>query len=188
VTFAIQIALWSAVAALLVFSARVDWRERIIPNEAVLAVAVCAIALGLLTRPGSVWISLSISVVLFAGLWILANRDFLGGGDAKLIAAVTLLVPPNRVGMLLIAIALAGGVVSLAYLAAAHAARRMPAVGVVAVEASRPARKSNRMLRGEVTRVADENSVPYALAVLGGVGFHVASELYRCLCVTSCSP
>ena len=181
----IRTALWAAILLVLIASARIDLRERIIRNEAVIFVAVCGIALGLASRPGSAWVSLLVSVVLLCGLWILANYDYLGGGDAKLIAAVTLLVPPDRIGLLLIEIALAGGVVSGAYLAAAHARKRVR--NAVPVPVACPTRMLNRLLCSEFARITDENSVPYALAVLGGVGFYVVSELYRCLFGTFCS-
>jgi len=186
----IRLALWAAILLVLVASARTDLRERIIPNEAVIFIAICGVALGLLARPGSVWVSLSVSIVLFCGLWILVNYDYLGGGDAKLVAAVTLLVPPDRIGLLLIEIALAGGVVSGAYLAAAYALKRMHLSqgGVVPVRVARRTRGSERLLPSEYDRmIAAENSVPYALAVLGGVGFHLLSELYRCSFAISCS-
>jgi prepilin peptidase CpaA len=153
------------------------------PERAVLFIA-CGIALGLVTRPGSVWVSL-VSVVLFCGLWILANYDYLGGGDAKLVAAVTLLVPPDRIGLLLIEIALAGGMVSGAYLAAARIQRRVR--NTVPIPAACRSGRRNRLLRSECARITYESSVPYALAVLGGVGFYVVSELSRCLFATFCS-
>jgi prepilin peptidase CpaA len=181
----IRTALWAAILLVLIASARIDLRERIIPNEAVIFVAVCGIALGLASRPGSVWVSLPVSVVLFCGLWILANYDYLGGGDAKLVAAVTLLVPPDRIGLLLIEIALAGGVVSGAYLAAVHARKRVR--NAVPVPVACPTRMLNRLLCSEYARITEESSVPYALAVLGGVSFYVVSELYRCLFATFCS-
>jgi prepilin peptidase CpaA len=181
----IRTALWAAVLLTLIASARIDFRARIIPNGAVLFIAACGIALGLVTRPGSVWVSLLVSVVLFCGLWILANYDFLGGGDAKLVAAVTLLVPPDRIGMLLIEIALAGGMVSGAYLAAARIRRRVR--NTVPIPAACRSGRRNRLLRSECARITYESSVPYALAVLGGVGFYVVSELSRCLFATFCS-
>ena len=181
--------LWTVALLLLAFSAATDLRDRIIFNEAVVLIAAVGIALGLVSRPGSMWVSLPISFALLCSLWPLVHYDFLGGGDAKLIAAVTLLVPPDRVGSLLIEIALAGGVLSALYLAAYHTLQRMR---VAQGNASQvvdiwPTRGLANVLRNERSRIAAENSVPYALAVLGGVGVHIAVELYRCLSAISCS-
>jgi prepilin peptidase CpaA len=179
--------LWAACLLLLAAGAATDLRDRIIPNEAVILIAIGGFALGLISRSGSAWISLLASVVLFGALWTLVYRDFLGGGDAKLIAAVTLLVPPDRIGLLLMEIALAGGVLSVAYLAAYGVLRRTPVSQCGALSAACPTSGFDRFLISERARIVTGQSVPYALAVLGGVCIYVASECYRCLFATSCS-
>lgn len=187
--FVLRVILWAAVLLLLAVSAATDLRDRIIHNEVVILTAVIALALGLVSRFGLMGLGLAISFVLFCGLWILVRYDFLGGGDAKLITAATLLVPPDRIGPLLIEIALAGGVVSGIYLAAYRALQRIRVAQCNAAQLTDvwPRRGLGRLLHNERIRIAGENSVPYALAVLGGVSFHVASELYQCLSATSCS-
>jgi prepilin peptidase CpaA len=181
--------LWTAALSVLALGAATDLRDRIIPNEAVILIAVLGLALCFVSRPGSMELNLLTSVILLCSLWPLVQYDILGGGDAKLIAAVTLLVPPDRIGVLLIEIALAGGVLSAIYLAAHRALQRMR---VAQPDSSRladvwPPYGFARFLHTERIRITTENSVPYALAVLGGVGFHVANELYQCLSATSCS-
>jgi len=185
--FLIRTMLWLASMVLLAVIAATDLRDRIIPNEAVILIAISGFALSLVTRPGSVWVSLLASVVLLGALWTLVYRDVLGGGDAKLIAAVTLIVPPDRIGLLLLEIALAGGVLSVAYFAAYCVLRRAPVSQCIAVNAACPTSGFNRFLRSERARIITGQSVPYALAALGGVCIYVVNECYRCLFATSCS-
>jgi prepilin peptidase CpaA len=188
-SFLIHTALWGASLFVLAASARADLRERIVPNESVIVIAACGLALTLVSRPEAAWLSLSIAALLLLGLLTLAHYDLLGAGDAKLIAAVTFLVPPDRVGLLLVEIALAGGFLSAAYLAAHHALKRAQLAEVEAVPIKRTCAIGafDRLLRIEQARIVSDNSVPYALAVLGGVSFYIASELYQCLFATSCS-
>jgi prepilin peptidase CpaA len=150
---------------------------------------VAAVALGLLLRPGSAWPSLLIAIALLGGLLAVAHYEFIGAGDAKLIAAVTLLVPPGRVGFLLIVIALAGGLLSAVYLAANHLRARMQTVPARAtpLRSLQIAGDRGRLRRAPRPRSDADNTVPYGVAVVAGVFFHAASEGYRCWFATSCS-
>ena len=111
--------------AVLTASAGTDLKERRIPNELAAAVAAVGLVQGLALRPGQVWLSLLVAFVVFCGLGVLSHYRIIGGGDLKLISAVTLLVPPERVGQLLIEIALAGGVLACIYLLAGYALRSL---------------------------------------------------------------
>jgi prepilin peptidase CpaA len=146
--------LWVAVLAVLIIAAGIDLRRRIIPNKLVALVAAGGVIVGVLSRPSSILPSLLFGLIVLLALLVCAHFDVLGAGDAKLIAAATLMVPPEHVALLLIAIAVAGGVLSGVYLAAFRSLKA---------------------------------TVPYALAVLGGVSFYVASELYQCSSGISCS-
>ena len=114
----VRVTLWVAVLLVLVATAGIDLRRRIIPNELVALVAVGGVALNGLLRPGSILLSLLFCLVVLLALLVFAHFNVLGAGDAKLIAAATLLVPPERIGLLLLAIALAGGLLSGVYLVA----------------------------------------------------------------------
>ena len=94
----IQIVFWLASLTLLAVSAVTDLKKRRIPNELVVAVAAIGVTLGLLTRPGALWLSLLAAASAFVALGVLSHYRIIGGGDLKLISAVTLLVPPDRIG------------------------------------------------------------------------------------------
>jgi len=182
----IRTILWSASLGLLVVCAGTDLRKRIILNEMVILIAAIGLALSLTSHPGRVWVGLLAAFILLCGLWVLVGYDLLGGGDAKLIAAVTLLVPPDRIGLLLLSIALAGGLLSGAYLAAHRMANRSPLPRCAAADIPYPTSGFNRFLRNEHARIATGESVPYALAVLGGVSVYLTYGLYQCSFATSC--
>ena len=163
---------WSAILMLLAVSAATDLKDRLIPNELVVAVAAIGLTQGLLARPWQVWLSLLAAVVVFCGLGVLSHYRIIGGGDLKLISAVTFLVPPDRVGQLLIEIALAGGVLSCVYLAARYGLKS-------SAEASSTARREPGIaltLRTERARIAAGDPLPYAVAVLGGVLIYVMRD------------
>ena len=179
--------LWAAVMLVLAAAAGIDLKRRIIPNESVALVAAGGVALSLLSRPGSTWLSLLFSLAVLLALLVAAHFDVLGGGDAKLIAAATLLVPPEGIVLLLGAIALAGGLLSGVYLVLHHAmkgprlAKRHVARGI------RPSTGAFATFRrNEHARMRAGRSVPYALAVLAGVAFYLGSEIYQCSSGTSC--
>lgn len=162
---------WGATLLALIASAAADLRARIIPNRFCILIALCGLALQLRLAPGQVWIGLLAAMSVFAALGVLAHFDVLGGGDVKLISAAALLVAPDRIPLLLAEIAVAGGVLSAFYLAAGLVLRRWPRL-------YRAASKNlggglGKWLKREGLRVARGYPVPYALAVLGGVTFHI---------------
>ena len=183
----IRAILWAAVLTVLVAAAGIDLKRRIIPNETVALVAVGGVVLSVLSRPGSTWLSVLFSLIVLLALLVLAHFDVLGGGDAKLIAAATLLVPPDAIALLLVAIALAGGLLSGVYLAAYHGLKRARATEP---NGARSVRRSTgafaKFRRNEHARMRAGQSVPYALAVLAGVAFYLASEIYQCSSGISC--
>lgn len=151
-----------AVAALVV-AAAVDLRRRIIPDTAVLTVAGAGLLLRLLDfDAASFAVSAVLAAVLLAGLGQLARNAIVGGGDAKLIAAASFLQPPTEVPALILHIALAGGGLALAYIARNQFNKlcfRVAAHGAAQPLESMP-------------------SLPYAIAVLGGV---LTSRLLPCV-------
>jgi prepilin peptidase CpaA len=168
---------WSASLMLLAVSAATDLKDRRIPNELVAAVAAIGLTQGLLARPGQVWLSLFVALIVFCGLGVLSHYRIIGGGDLKLISAVTLLVPPERVGQLLIEIALAGGVLSCVYLVARYALKSPSAASSGAAEVARPGAGFALAIKTERVRIAMGDPLPYALAILGGVLIYGTREL-----------
>jgi prepilin peptidase CpaA len=168
---------WLTSLSLLSVAAGTDLKDRRIPNEIVAAVAAIGLTQGLIARPGQVWLSLLVAFVVFCGLGVLSYYRIIGGGDLKLISAVTLLVPPERVGQLLIEIALAGGVLGCFYLLARYALRSASATSSGAAEVVRPEAGFALTIQTERVRIAAGGSLPYALAVLGGALIYVTREL-----------
>ena len=181
----IAVVFWPAILVLLLVAAGTDLKDRRIPDEVALAVAAIGLAQGLLVRPGSLWLSLVVASVVFCGLAVLSHHRIIGGGDVKLVSAATLLVPPAQVGQLLVAIALAGGVLGCLYLAAGFALRSLPArtASPVAPTASGFALARN----AERRRIAAGGPMPYALAIFGGACLYAANEIVSCSSALSCS-
>ncbi len=169
--------LWATSLAALLLSAATDLKQRIIPNELVVVIALSGLLTGLAMRPGQIGVSLVVAALVFLTLGFLCRYGVLGGGDVKLTAAVTLLVPPGGIGDLLIKIALAGGLLSCFYLGASYFVRNALA------GSCEPAGEGGSFAGGpEVARVrvTSRKEAPYAVAILGGVIWYVASESFPC--------
>lgn len=182
----IHSAFWAAGLALLAAGAATDVRTRLIPNKLAIGVAALGLGYGLLARPATMGTSLLAALAVFFALAIPAYHKIIGGGDLKLIAAATFLVPPGEAGELLLEIVLAGGVLSCLYLAA-RAALANSASRPAAAKALAPAKGLDAFLEMERARIA-AGSTPYALAILGGAVVHAAREFLQCSSAISCSP
>lgn len=171
--------------AALAAAAMTDLRRRIVPNRLVLVVAVCGAGLRLVSDdPGMIGLALVAALGVLVLLGLLAHRGLIGGGDVKLIAAATLLFPLSDILMLLLSIAIAGGLIGLAYQAmrVTMTGRSKRRVRLVDVDAPT---EVEGLLGNERTRIA-AGELPYALAVLAGVIFLVLSETIQCSSATSC--
>jgi prepilin peptidase CpaA len=173
-----------------------DLASRIIPNRLVLLVLCAGIALRLLSGPGSLWLGVLGPVAVLMTMALLASRDLVGWGDAKLIAAVSVAVPADRLPTLLLAIALAGGLLSCLYLASRYLLRRAPGPAYALpgpVASSLPARGADegsrvsllpsptwlsaipRVAARERARILAGEPMPYAVAIAGGVLYTLAT-------------
>lgn len=112
----IALPLVALAAACLAAAAWRDLAVRRIPNAAAAGLALTGLALRALEGIGPLGASLAAAALLFALLFLGFARGILGGGDVKLATAAALGLPPAGVWMLVVATALAGGVLSLAYL------------------------------------------------------------------------
>lgn len=176
----IRIGLWLVVLILLSLAALRDIRVRLIPNRLVLTVAAIGLMAGAIERPATLWMSFLLAFVLLVILGALGHYNVLGAGDAKMIAAITLLAPIDRVPILLFAIVMAGGILSAVYLVMYRTLKR------------RPSDKSEstaftRWLRRERVRIATGQSVPYGVAIAVGAALYFINELKLCLSATFCS-
>jgi prepilin peptidase CpaA len=173
---------WSAFAeilagvvlACLLLAVTTDVANRIIPNWLVLVVLGAGLLLRLVSGPGPLWLSLLGAIVVLAVLSPLGARDLLGWGDIKLIAAVTFVVPAGRVISLLLAIALAGGLLSCLYLAIRFVLRRMAASPNLATSDVGPTWDFRRIASREGARILANEPMPYAVAIFGGVACGLA--------------
>ncbi len=169
---------WGLVAMILAglgVAAVTDLADRIIPNRVVLVVLCCGVGLRLISGPWPLLASVAGALVVLAVLSLPASYDLLGWGDVKLIAAVTFAQAADRMIALLLAVALAGGLLSCLYLAVRFVLRRMAArVGPAAPEASRGGAVC-RLARLEGARMLANEPMPYAIAVLFGVAYCLAT-------------
>jgi prepilin peptidase CpaA len=112
-------ALVAVLAAILIVAAIGDLRTRTIPNWLNGAIALGAIpfwfAIGLSVWPGMA-MQVGVAAIVFA-LFALAFRfGAMGGGDVKMVAALSLWLPLGAVIKLLVIMSIAGGVLTLAML------------------------------------------------------------------------
>jgi prepilin peptidase CpaA len=183
--------LWAAALGAVLGSAWTDLRDRIIPNELVGLVAACGLGLTLVLRPEQAWIGVLAAIALIVLLGVAAHFGMIGGGDVKLIAAASLLFPPDQIGQLLVFIAVAGGLLGCGYLLARYTLRRGRLQRTPSTGAAAGAGASVVERRGwfsmECSRIAAGGPMPYALAILGGVAGTIAGELPQCLHAGYCS-
>ncbi len=108
------IAIASSVLLLLIVASVFDFRTREIPDW--ISVAIAVLALG---TAATGWLGVGLVLVAIGGVvgltigYILFRFAKLGGGDAKLIAALGMLVGPVGLLIVLFGMAVAGGVLSL---------------------------------------------------------------------------
>ena len=148
-----------AVAApLLVYAAAHDVAARTIPDSIPASLAI----LGLAARvaDGSAPSAFLAAAMLGAACGVCWWRGWLGGGDVKLLTALALLLPPDRVVPAVVAIAWCGVLLALPYLALRHRLRRP--------QAARPAGMLMRIRRAERFRLRRGGPLPYGLAIAAG--------------------
>lgn len=176
--FAVGI-IWTLGLAGLFAAAVCDFKQRIIPNRLVALTAACGVVIRLLTTPRSLGWSVGIAATLLVILGLAARRQWIGGGDVKLIAAVTLLVPPSQVGGLLLAIAIGGGVLSCVYLYAHMASGRHQFVPVADGNAPVVLSRLERLCRRAYVTHTRHRAIPYGLAIFVGAAFRALTEATR---------
>jgi prepilin peptidase CpaA len=163
-----------------------DIRERNIPNEVVVYVLLAGLGLRLTFSPDLLWLSVAGAAFLVIVLGQFTRFDIIGGGDAKLMAASMLLLPPERDAQLMLNIAIAGGMLSCIYLGARTVLRKRfalqtaaPSQGVTKAETT--------LVSHELANICAGEPVPYALAIAAGVIYSILIEAVSCVYGTSCS-
>ncbi|WP_431267970.1 prepilin peptidase [Dankookia sp. P2] len=142
-----------------------DVAARTIPNRLSLAIA-CA---GLAARglAGDLLPSLVAAGLVFLLALAAWRCRVMGGGDVKLLTACALLAPPAAVPGLLLAVALAGGLLALGYLVL----RPLVPVPASAPVPARPAPLLARARRAEAWRIRRRGPLPYGVAIALGTFF-----------------
>jgi prepilin peptidase CpaA len=100
---------------LLLYVATIDVATRLIRNEICLALALLGIV-SQLPSPMQVAQSLIAAAILFLLLFVIYTRGSIGGGDVKLLVALSIGLPLAGVMQLLTTTTLAGGVLALVHL------------------------------------------------------------------------
>lgn len=141
----------------LLWGAAHDLAARTIPDTVPVVVALAGLSLRL--GSGDALAGLAVAALVFGLAWAGWCAHALGGGDVKLLGAVALLPAPAAVPTLLLAIALAGGVLALAHLLLRPL---LPAT------AAAPGAGLRRFLRIEAWRIRRRGPLPYAVAIATG--------------------
>ncbi len=151
--------LYLAVAVMLLVTASAyDVALRIVPNRICLALGVDGLAIQ--ASGHSISFSLSVMLLVFVPLATCWRHGLMGGGDVKLLTAVTLLVPPLAVPVLLLAVALAGGLLGTVYWTMMKIASPFASI--------RTRRGLRRVFNVERYRIRRGFSLPYAVAICTG--------------------
>ncbi|MBR0652315.1 prepilin peptidase [Roseomonas terrae] len=151
-----------AAGLLLLVAAARDIATRLIPDGIPIAIA----AVGLVTRAMVGWqeaaLSLAVAALLFAALFAVAMRGWLGGGDVKLVSAMAVGLAPSETWLFVVTTVFAGGILGVAYILARYV---VPETRVVAGGSL-----VRRVLAVEAWRVRRRGPLPYAVAIaIGGI-------------------
>jgi len=155
------LALLLASIAILLAAALYDIATRTVPNWMAGLLALLGVASQLLHFPQ--YSGFLASFLVFLASAICWQRGWMGGGDVKLLAAASLVLPQGNVVMFIAAVALSGAVLAIIYLAARHV--------VAGPSGRRPQHFIARVLRAEQWRIHRSGSLPYALAIAAGFLF-----------------
>ncbi len=145
---------------LLLCAAMTDIAARIIPNKICALLALLAITRLPFSDPSHLVVSIVTTALLFAILFILYARGYLGGGDVKLLSAMAVGLSFPSLLQLLTAMSLAGGVIALLHLALRRLPRpTLPPVGSSFVR---------RIYAIERWRNLRRAPLPYGVAIAAG--------------------
>jgi len=118
--------------SVLIVAAYGDICRRRIPNELAIAIAILGLARMIIAGEPSaaLWTLAAGAAVLFTG-FLVFWRGLIGGGDAKLLAAVVLLVGYHELADLLLIMSLVGGLLALVVIAIDRLGPWLPPVPVI---------------------------------------------------------
>jgi prepilin peptidase CpaA len=148
----------------LALAACLDVATRTIPNSIAAVVAVAGVTARMLTGPSAIAVSVAAAVVLFVFLLVLHARGMLGGGDVKLIVAVSFGLSLPSINRFIFITVIAGGVLAALHLLARRVLRGRPP----SAPPPRGASLLRRVFRAERWRIARHGSLPYGVAIACG--------------------
>lgn len=152
------------VLCLLAYAAWCDVATRTIPNALCATLALFGLALRGQAGWAALLVSLAAAGVLFLVLFACHASRLLGGGDVKLLTALAFGLSPSESWDLVVATALAGGILSCLYLLV----RQIPAA-YLRLPACADAGTLRRLLAVELRRVRQRGPMPYGVAIaIGG--------------------
>jgi prepilin peptidase CpaA len=146
---------------MLVLAAMRDVIARRISNSHVCVLLACAFVAAIAEH--RVTVSVVAALIVFGLTLAMWLPGLIGGADAKLLTASSLLLAPGALPSMILCIAVAGGVLCLPYLPGGRLFPR-PAP-------SRPAGLLRRALRCEQWRLRRRGPLPYAVAIAAGTIF-----------------
>ena len=151
---------------LLAYAAAHDIAVRTVPNRVSIGIALLGLLHAVLA--GIVLPGVSIALVVF-GCGVLAWRaGLLGGGDVKLMAAVSLWFRPHAEPLFLVMMSILGGVLAVLYLVLGHL---VPASG-----GTPSGNLARRVIRAELRRIRRRSPLPYAVAIGSAAFFCLVRE------------
>jgi prepilin peptidase CpaA len=171
--------LTGAVLTILCMAAAHDVLARTVPNWMPMTIAAFGIIQSALAE--RLMASLLVGAIVFVLSGLCWKRGWLGGGDVKLLGAAAIAVPPVAVPPFVVAVALAGGVLGVVYLACGRLipaailrrpmgqpTRGQPPGRPVGQPAGRSAGLLSRAWRLERRRLSQGGPLPYAVAIAAG--------------------
>ncbi len=152
-----------AASALLLIAAWRDVVSRIIPDTIGLLLLVMGGLARLFEGPSALASSAATALFLFILLMIAYSRGFIGGGDVKLMTALAIGLSPLDCYRFVVATAIAGGLLGIAYLVLSRSTRLpRPAGGRSLLR---------RIMAVEFWRARRRGSLPYGVAIAAGGTF-----------------
>jgi prepilin peptidase CpaA len=150
-----------AIAGILLLAAGRDIMTRTVPNWMPLSLAaLCTVLAAANLR--LVW-GLAFGLAVFVLCVVFWRRGWMGGADVKLLGAAAIVVAPAAAGAFLVAVALSGGILAVAYLMGRYLLPR-PATQC-------PRHLLPRVWRVEAWRIRRSGPLPYACAIAAGTIF-----------------
>jgi prepilin peptidase CpaA len=152
-----------AVLALLMAVAWHDIATRTIPDTLSLLLVAAGGVARILEGPSALALSMAAALALFALLLIAFARGLLGGGDVKVMTALAIGLSPFDCYRFVVATAIAGGVLGLAYLLlprALHGLRKAKRISLL-----------GRVAAVESWRIRRRGPLPYGVAIAAGGAF-----------------